>query len=81
VGGDFNLNAGNGDAAATLHGAGYHDAVRLPKLPTTAARMPFQRARCIDSIYVSDGVSSEGWVHNTVGASDHYPLSATLSIF
>ena len=81
VGGDFNLDAGNGAVAATLHRAGFHDAVQLPELPTTSARRPFRRARCIDRIYVSDGVRSEGFVHNAIQASDHYPISATLAIF
>ena len=81
VGGDFNLNAGNGTLAATLHAAGFHDAVQLPELPTTAVSLPFRRARCIDWIYVSDGVRSEGLVHNAIQASDHYPVSATLAIF
>ena len=81
VGGDFNLDAGNGTVAATLHGAGFHDAVQLPELPTAPARQPFRRARCIDHIYVSDGVRSEGLIHDAIEASDHYPISAALAIF
>jgi endonuclease/exonuclease/phosphatase family metal-dependent hydrolase len=45
LGGDFNLNAGNGDAAARLHDAGFHDAVRLPQLATASAHFPFQHPR------------------------------------
>jgi len=78
VGGDFNLDAGNGTVAATLNRAGFHDAVRLPELASTPRR-PFQRARCIDWIYVSDGVRTDGKIHNTIRVSDHYPVSATLS--
>src|ERR1700693_2461185 len=77
VGGDYNLNSDNGDAAAILHRAGFHDAVRLPELSTTR-QMPFQRAHCIDWIYVPEGVRSEGKVFNTIRVSDHYPISATL---
>jgi len=77
VGGDFNLDTGNGDAAAALHRAGFHDAVRLPGFATTG-RLPFRRARCIDWIYVSDGVRTDGKIHNTIRVSDHYPVSATL---
>ena len=80
VGGDFNLNAGDGDVAQMLHNAGFHDAVRLPGFPTTPARAPFKRARCIDWIYASDGLRSEGQVHDTVRASDHHPVSATFKI-
>jgi endonuclease/exonuclease/phosphatase (EEP) superfamily protein YafD len=78
VGGDFNLDAGNCEASATLASARFHDAVRLPELPTTAARLPFQHARCIDWIYISDEVRSDGSVHNAVRGSDHYPVSATF---
>jgi endonuclease/exonuclease/phosphatase family metal-dependent hydrolase len=70
-------DAGNGAVAAALHGAGFHDAVRLPETATTT-RLPFQRARCIDWIYVSDGVGTDGQIHNTIRVSDHYPVSATL---
>jgi endonuclease/exonuclease/phosphatase family metal-dependent hydrolase len=77
VGGDLNLDAGNGAVAAALHGAGFHDSVRLPEIATTT-RLPFQRARCIDWIYVSEGVGTDGQIHNTIRVSDHYPVSATL---
>jgi endonuclease/exonuclease/phosphatase family metal-dependent hydrolase len=80
VGGDFNLNAGLGDAAALLYRSGFHDAVRQPEHPTTAARTPFQRPRSIDFIYVSSSVPSEGRIHADTCASDHYPISATLPI-
>ncbi len=80
VGGDFNLNAGQGDAAATLQSAGFHDAVRRPELPTTAPRAPFQPARAIDWICVSDEIRSEGRVHDNVRASDHHPVSVTFAI-
>jgi endonuclease/exonuclease/phosphatase family metal-dependent hydrolase len=80
VGGDFNLNAGLGNAAALLHRSGFRDAVRQPELPTTVERAPFQRPRSIDSIYVSDRVSSDGRVHTDIRASDHYPISATIAI-
>ncbi len=80
LGGDFNLDVGDGNAAALLHGAGLHDAVRLPELPTTAVRSRFKRARSIDWIYISEEIRSEGRVHNTIRASDHYPVFATLAI-
>jgi endonuclease/exonuclease/phosphatase family metal-dependent hydrolase len=75
VGGDFNLDSGNCEAIATLASARLHDAVRLLELPTTMARVPFQHSRCIDWIYISDEVRSDGLVHNTVQGSDHYPVS------
>jgi endonuclease/exonuclease/phosphatase family metal-dependent hydrolase len=78
LGGDFNLNAGKGDAARMLQSSGFHDAVRLPKIQTTAVRGLFQHGRPIDWIYVSADVCSEGQVHNRVRASDHYPISASF---
>jgi endonuclease/exonuclease/phosphatase family metal-dependent hydrolase len=80
ISGDFNLDAGNGTVAAALKRAGFDDAVRLPELPTAPAGLPFRRPRCIDHIYVSDGVRSQGLIHNAIQASDHYPISATLEI-
>jgi endonuclease/exonuclease/phosphatase family metal-dependent hydrolase len=78
LGGDFNLNIGDGGAAADLAEAGFHDAVGLPELPTTAARVPFRSASHIDCIYVSETVRSEGRVYDGVRASDHHPVSATF---
>ncbi len=80
VGGDFNLDAGPGNAATTLHSMGFHDAVRRPAVPTTTARPPFQSARSIDWIYVSGKIRSQGEVHSSVQASDHHPVSATFAI-
>jgi endonuclease/exonuclease/phosphatase family metal-dependent hydrolase len=80
LGGDFNLNASNGDAAAALHRAGFHDAVRLPEFPTTVGRLPFRTAVCIDWIFVSDEVHSKGQVYDGIRASDHYPVSAKIEI-
>jgi endonuclease/exonuclease/phosphatase family metal-dependent hydrolase len=80
LGGDFNLDAGNGDAAKLLNNAGFHDAVKLPELPTTDTRLPLKRDRCIDWIYISGDVRSEGQVHNNVRASDHHPISVTVAI-
>jgi len=77
--GDFNLDVGNEDASAALHWAGFHDAVGLPESPTTTARSRFSRARCLDWIYVSEKARSHGQVHNTVHASDHYPVSGAVS--
>jgi len=78
LGGDFNLNAGSGAAARMLQSSGFHDAVRLPKIRSTAVRALFRHGRPIDWIYVSADVLSEGQVHNRVRASDHYPVSVSL---
>ncbi len=78
LGGDFNMNAGQGDAAQMLQSNGFHDALRLPTMPATAVRGLFQHGRPIDWIYVPADVRSEGKVHNRVRASDHFPVSAKL---
>ena len=80
VGRDLNLDAGDGEAAALLHTAGFHDAVRLPQQPTTVPRVSWKRKRAIDWIYVSNGARSQGQVHSTVLASDHHPISATIAV-
>ena len=78
IAGDFNLDAGNDCAAATLQTSGFHDGVGLLEVPTTVSRGLFQRERSIDWIYVSDEVRSEGQVHDTVRASDHHPFLPRL---
>jgi len=80
IGGDFNLDAGKGGAAAMLQRTGFYDAVRLPDIGTTAPRAPFHHSRPIDGIYISGAVHSEGLVHNRIRASDHYPVSTTFAI-
>ena len=75
IGGDFNLHAGSGDVARALRDGGFHDAVRLPEHPTTTGHPP----RAIDWIFVSDALHCEGQVHDDIRASDHYPVSTTLS--
>jgi len=79
VAGDFNLNAGGGDAARVLRDAGFHDAVRLPDRPTSTAHGLSHHASAIDWIFVSDTPDSQGCVHDDIRASDHYPVSATLA--
>ena len=74
IGGDFNLNAGGGDAAAALREAGFQDAVRLPHSPTTVD------AHVIDWLFISDTLPYQGRVYGDVHASDHYPVSATLPL-
>ncbi len=78
--GDLNLVAAEGEAAESLTAAGFHDAVRLPKLATTIGNGEFRRGSSIDWIYISGKGCSVGRVHNDVRASDHYPVSATFKL-
>lgn len=78
VAGDFNLDAGRGDAASALREAGFNDAVRSAGHPTTPPHGMPQHARAIDWIYVSGRPDFRGRVHSDIHASDHYPVSAAL---
>lgn len=79
IAGDLNLNAGDGDAAKCLSAAGFEDAVRLPRHPTSTAHGLTHHARPIDWIFASEMADAQGCVHNDIHASDHYPVSATLA--
>ncbi len=74
VAGDFNFRVGVGAVARALREAGLHDAVRLPMRPTTT-----DEAHVIDWVFVSGTLGSRGQVHSDIRASDHYPVSATLT--
>jgi endonuclease/exonuclease/phosphatase family metal-dependent hydrolase len=75
--GDFNFNAGGGEAAKVLGDAGLRDAVGSSGRPTTTAH-GLSHPRAIDWIFVSDPAESQGRVHYEIQASDHYPVSATV---
>jgi endonuclease/exonuclease/phosphatase family metal-dependent hydrolase len=80
VAGDMNLDIWRTAGGHAIRGAGFHDAVVLPRVATTIRHGLFS-GRSIDSILVRDGFrSGEGRVHNRVQASDHFPLSCTVSL-
>jgi endonuclease/exonuclease/phosphatase family metal-dependent hydrolase len=79
IAGDFNMNAGAGEAARALRNTGFCDAVGLPAHPTSTAHLLSQHAHAIDWIFVSGSPDSQGQVHHDIHASDHYPVSATLA--
>jgi len=78
VGGDFNLNAGSGDAARSLRDAGFRDALSFPEQPTSTPHGT-SHGHVIDWIFVSNMTAFQGQVHREIQASDHYPVSATLA--
>jgi len=81
IAGDLNLNAGEGEASAALKKAGFQDALGLPGVRTRPARGVFDHGRSIDWVFSTGDVrASEGKVHSSVRASDHYPVSFVLSI-
>jgi endonuclease/exonuclease/phosphatase family metal-dependent hydrolase len=80
VAGDFNLDALKDAAATAFAAAGFHDAVAVPRTATTPSRSLFEGGRRIDWAFVRGPVrSNSGRVHNHVKASDHYPISFTLT--
>jgi len=80
IAGDLNLNAGEGQAAAALKDAGFQDAVGLPGTRTRPARGVFDEGRSIDWIFLSSDLKpSDGQIHKTIRASDHFPISCVLS--
>jgi len=81
IAGDWNLNAGEGEAVIALRKAGFRDAVGLPHLCTRPARGLFDQGRSIDWIFLSGPLqSSDGQVHGQVRVSDHFPISFVLSL-
>jgi endonuclease/exonuclease/phosphatase family metal-dependent hydrolase len=77
--GDLNFDVSHAAPAGVLNRVGFRSALALPSPHTTTPRGLFRRPRAIDWAYVSGPVEPVlGRVHNTVRASDHYPISFTL---
>jgi endonuclease/exonuclease/phosphatase family metal-dependent hydrolase len=77
--GDFNLDASGGSAASAVSRAQFQDAFANRHLATTPHSI-FEAGRTIDWIFSRGPFrATEAQVHNSVSASDHYPLSATLA--
>ena len=80
VAGDFNLDASKDSAASAFATAGFQDAIAAPHTSTTPSRRLFEPGRRIDWAFVRGPVrAGSGRVHNQVKASDHYPISFTLT--
>jgi len=77
IAGDFNLDASRD--AAVFARAGFQDAVAA-QAPTTPSRHLFESGHRIDWAFVRGPVrAGSGQVHGRVTASDHYPISFTLT--
>ena len=73
--GDLNFDASSAFRTGTF---GFSSALGLPS-PHTTPRGLFQRQRAIDWAFVAGPIeATSGRVHNTVMASDHYPISFTI---
>ena len=77
--GDLNLDASAGPAATAIGRAQFQDAFAKQHVPTTPHSF-LEPGRVIDWIFTRGPVlASQAQVHRSVSASDHYPLSITLS--
>jgi len=80
VAGDFNLDASKDNAASAFAAAGFQDAIAVPRTPTTPSRHLLESGRRIDWAFIRGPIrAASGRVHNQVRASDHYPISFTLT--
>jgi endonuclease/exonuclease/phosphatase family metal-dependent hydrolase len=81
IAGDLNLDASKNSAAAVFASAGFQDAIASPRIPTTPSRHLFEPGRPIDWAFVRGPIRANlGRVHKQVKASDHYPISFTLTL-
>jgi endonuclease/exonuclease/phosphatase family metal-dependent hydrolase len=81
IAGDLNLNASNPAPAEATARAGFTDAVPTSRLATTPARHLFEPGRHIDWAFVRGPVQlNKGRVHNSITASDHYPISFEIGL-
>ena len=81
IAGDFNLDAYKTSAASALAASAFQDAIASPRTPTTPSQHLFEPGRPIDWAFVRGPIgASLGRVHRQVKASDHYPISFTLTL-
>ena len=77
--GDFNLDVSGEPAASAISHAQFQDAFANQHVPTTTGSL-LEQGRVIDWIFTRGPVrASRPQVHRSVLASDHYPLSITLT--
>jgi endonuclease/exonuclease/phosphatase family metal-dependent hydrolase len=79
--GDLNFDVSHAAPASALDHVGFRSVLGMPSPHTTTPRGLFRRRRTIDWAYVSGSVEpTRGRIHDTVNASDHYPISFTLKL-
>jgi endonuclease/exonuclease/phosphatase family metal-dependent hydrolase len=80
IAGDFNFDASQDSAASAFAAAGFQDAIDTPRTATRPARRLLESSRRIDWAFIRGPVrAGSARVHNQVRASDHYPISFTLT--
>ena len=81
IAGDLNLNASDPAPAEAMARAGFIHAVPTSRLATTPARHLLEPGRQIDWAFVRGPVQiGKGHVHNSIKASDHYPISFEIGL-
>jgi endonuclease/exonuclease/phosphatase family metal-dependent hydrolase len=81
IAGDMNLNASDPAPAEAIARAGFTHAVPTSRLATTPARHLLEPGRHIDWAFVRGPVQiDKGRVHNSIKASDHYPISFEIGL-
>ena len=81
IAGDLNLNASDPAPAEAISRAGFTHAVPISRLATTPARHLLEPGRHIDWAFVRGPVQIDrGRVHNSIKASDHYPISFEIGL-
>ena len=79
--GDLNFDVSHAAPARALNRIGFRNALGLSSPHTTTPRGVSRQGRRIDWAYVSGPVDPIlGRVHDSVDASDHYPISFTLRL-
>ena len=78
--GDLNMDVSRSAAAAAAGQAHFQSSFMQRPVPTTPAHSRFDRGRAIDWVFTRGSVQAlSPQVHNSVSASDHYPLSVKLA--
>jgi endonuclease/exonuclease/phosphatase family metal-dependent hydrolase len=81
IAGDLNLDATNPSAAGSIAQGGFVHAVPTGRIATTPARHLLEPGRPIDWAFVRGPVQiDKGRVHNSIKASDHYPISFEIGL-
>jgi endonuclease/exonuclease/phosphatase family metal-dependent hydrolase len=79
IAGDFNLDASKDSVDWAFGATGFQDAIAAPR-PTTPSRRLLEPGSRIDWSFIRGPVRPKlGRVHNQIRASDHYPISFTLT--
>ena len=78
--GDLNLDISRTTAGSDISRAQFRNAFADQRVRTTPPRSLFDRGSVIDWIFTRGSLrTTQPQVHNSVSASDHYPLSLTLA--